>query len=110
MSTVNVLSFENEHKFEKDEVVTLHIVEILDTIEGKAGESAVIIARGEVLGPPVPVEGKLKELAEVNKELTDFVKSIADMRITTWDPCPYCKGWQEHKDGCLYIRAVKLII
>lgn len=109
---IDLIAFEDEHELKEGEVLTLHVTNInreVITHHGKDADRKVILAKCEVLGPPVPVEGKLAELAEVNARLTEFVKSVAEPMQFTGNKCPLCGDLQEHK---LYIqsqRAMQLL-
>lgn len=114
-----ILNLDQEHEFQEDEVITLHIKSIKSfkealnplnlELRSEKANNEIIILNSTELGPPVPVEGKIADLGKVNTELTKFVKSITDIEQVIGTNCPLCGGGPDHKEGCLYVKAEQLL-
>lgn len=97
-------------EFKEGEVIMLSIEEVEkqpDEQMYQVGGSYML--KCVELGPPVPVEDEIAELAKANKQLTEFVKSISDPMQFIGDRCPLCGDRDESKLHIQSQRAIQLL-
>lgn len=105
-----IICLDKEREFKEGEVITLSVDQIAkQPVIQTYQVGGTYMLRCSELGPSVPVDEKLAETFKVNAELVGFVKSIAEIEQVTGSTCPLCRGWQEHREGCLYVKAQQLI-